>query len=332
MREQEVAVPSEVGIAAVLCVPEEASAAAPVPAVALIAGSGADTRDGDLVLEGGGSDDPPAPGTMRRIAHHLAGAGVASLRWDRRGFGRSEGDPAQVGYHTDVADARACVGWLRARPEIAADRVAVAGHSAGALVACRVCRDEAGIAAAALLGALSSPIEDMLRWNVGRLRRHWDAFTDDQKAWLEARLPRSLLRSEGMERLLEGARNGEEVVRLEGRGVTLELPTTRLRQDLATDYAAEMRAVRCPVLVLHGGDDLNVPVEDALRTYGVLREAGNDEVTLVVLPGLEHYFNAVSPHPAQRVWERVSLTAIRRPMAREALEVITRWALSVLAR
>ncbi|MFP5317722.1 MAG: alpha/beta hydrolase family protein [Acidimicrobiia bacterium] len=332
MREQEVAVASGVGIAAVLCLPEEASAATPVPAVALIAGSGADTRDGDLVLEGGTPGDPPAPGTMRRIAHDLAGAGIASLRWDRRGFGRSGGDPAHVGYHTDVADALACVRWLRARPEIAGERVAVAGHSAGALVACRVCRDEPGIAGAGLLGALSSPIEDMLRWNVGRLRRHWVEFTDDQRAWLEANLPASLLRSEGMERLLEGAAAGEEVVRLEGRGVTLELPTTRLRQDLGTDYAAEMRAVRCPALVLHGGDDLNVPVEDALRTYGVLRDAGNDDVTLVVLPGLEHYFNPVSPDPGQRVWERVSLIALRRPMAHEALEAITRWALSVLGR
>ena len=325
-------VPSEVDLAAVLCLPEEASSAAPVPAVALIAGSGADTRDGDLVLEGGTRDDSTAPGTMRRIAHHLAVAGVASLRWDRRGFGRSGGDAAQVSYTTDLADALACVRWLRARPEVEAGRVAVAGHSAGALVACRVCRDEPGIAGAALLGALSSPIEDMLRWNVGRLRRHWDDLTDDQRTWLEAAMPATLVRSEGMDRLLEGARNGEEVVRLEARGVTLEVRTARLRQDLATDYAAEMRSVRCPALVLHGGDDLNVPVEDALRTYGVLRESGNDDVTLVILPGLEHYFNPVSPDPGQRVWERVSLTAIRRPMAAEALEAITRWALPVLGR
>src|SRR3712207_4884327 len=104
MREHEVVVPSAVDIAGVLCLPEHVEGA--VPAVALIAGSGADTRDGDLPLEFAGAR--PAPGTMRRIAHHLAHAGVASLRWDRRGFGQSGGDPATVGYDTDVDDAVAC--------------------------------------------------------------------------------------------------------------------------------------------------------------------------------------------------------------------------------
>ncbi|HEX6596068.1 MAG TPA: alpha/beta fold hydrolase [Acidimicrobiales bacterium] len=330
MREHEVTLASEVSIAGVLCLPEEATAASPVPAIALIAGSGADTRDGDLVLEGGADGEPPAPGTMRRIAHHLAMAGVATLRWDRRGFGRSSGDVSEVSYDTDLADALACVRWLRDRPEVLADRVAVAGHSAGALVACRVCRDEPGVAGVALLGALSSPIEDMLRWNVGRLQRHWDEFSEEQRAWLSSALPITLLRSEGMERLLEGARRGEEVLVLERNGVTMEMRTVRLRQDLATSYADEMRVVRCPVLVLHGGDDLNVPVEDALRSYTVLREAGNHDVTLLVLPGLEHYFNPVSPDPHQRVWERVSLTAIRRPMAKQALDAVTRWAVHTL--
>ena len=85
MREHEVAVPTRFGLAAVLCLPEDASAA---PAVVLLGGSGADTRDGDL--EPGwppGTTGLPAPGTLRRIAHRLAGAGVDTLRYDREGFG-----------------------------------------------------------------------------------------------------------------------------------------------------------------------------------------------------------------------------------------------------
>lgn len=325
MRELDFTIPSAVEIAGVLCLPEDD---APVPAVALIAGSGADTRDGDLVLEAPG--EAPAPGTMRRIAHHLVSAGVASLRWDRRGFGASGGDVASVGYDTDVEDATACFRWLQDRPEVDATRVAVAGHSAGALVACRVCRDAADVAGAALLGALSSPIEDMLRWNAGRLQRHWDEFTDDQRAWLVREMPRTLVRSEGMETLLDAARRGDPTVRLEGHGVSVELPTRRLRQDLETSYEGEMRHVQCPALVLHGGDDLNVPVEDALRSYRALRAAANDDVELVVLPGLEHYFCPVSPDPGRRVWERVTQEAIRRPMARSALDVIARWAVRAL--
>lgn len=324
MREHEVAVPTPFGLAGVLCLPEDASAA---PAVVLLGGSGADTRDGDL--EPGwppGTTGLPAPGTLRRIAHRLAGAGIASLRYDRRGFGASGGRQEDSDYVSDLEDALAALAWLRARPEVNPARVAVAGHSAGALTTCHVCRDDPDVAGALLLGGLASSIEDLIRNNLGRAERHWAEFSPVQRGWLEANMPALLVRARGVEQYLEAARRGEETVVLEG----LEMRTARTRQDLATDYAAEFRHVRCPALVLHAGDDLNVPVADALTAFGVLRQAGNDAVQLTVLPGLDHYFNPVPADPALRVWNRVSLEGLRRPMAAEALDVIERWAVRVL--
>jgi dipeptidyl aminopeptidase/acylaminoacyl peptidase len=327
--EREAVVESEVAIAAVLCLPDTAG---PHPTVLLIGGSGADTRDGDLNVErttptGG----PSIPGTLRHVAHHLAARAIATLRWDRRGFGQSGGDPAHVHYGTDLVDAQACLAWARRQPEIAPGRIAVAGHSAGALTTCRMCRDDPDVAGAGLLGALSSPIEDMLRWNVGRLRRHWDSFTEEQRDWLRREMPRTLLRSERIEDVVAAAQRGEDVLTLEGHGVTLEVRTARLRQDLATSYADEMRPVACPTLVLHGGDDLNVPVVDALRSYQTLRDAGNDDVELVVLPGLDHYYCPVAPDRSARVWERITGEGLRRPMSQAALDAIGRWATRVLA-
>jgi uncharacterized protein len=300
MREHDVAVPSRFGLAGVLCVPEDAAAA---PALVLLGGSGADTRDGDL--EPGwppGTTGLPAPGTLRRIAHRLAGAGVATLRYDRRGFGASGGRREEADYDSDLEDALAAVGWLRERDGIDAGRVGVGGHSAGVLTACHVCRDDPDLAAALLLGGLASSIEDLIRENLGRAVRHWDRFSAEQRAWLEENLTAMLVRAEGVERYLEAARRGEPSVTLEGRGLTLELRTARTRQDLATAYDAEFRHVQCPALVLHGGEDLNVPVADALTAYRILRDAGNDAVQLTVLPGLDHYFNPVLGDP---IWNRV---------------------------
>lgn len=334
MWEHDVVIPSAVEVAGTLCLPEDASPRAPVPAILLIGGTGADTRDGDLdpLAEGG-----PAPGTLRRIAHHLAQSGIASLRWDRRGFGRSGGRVEDNDYDTDAADALACFRWAQARPEIDSSRVAAAGHSAGALVVCLLCRDIGegtgdGIAGAALLGALSSPIEDMLRANLGLVTRTWDGLTEEQRAWLVRERPAQLVRAEGLDRLIEAARRGDEAVHLEGHGLALDAPTRRLRQDLGRSYEDEMRHIRCPTLVLHGGDDLNVGVDNALVTYRALRRAGNDDVRLVVLPGLEHYFCPVCTDPSQRVWDRLTMAALRRPMATEALAAIASWARTVLGR
>lgn len=318
-----------VEVAATLCLPEGASGARPVPAVGLMAGSGADTRDGDLSqLRAMGSN---TPGTMRMVAHHLAHHGVASLRWDRRGYGSTGGDRGRAGYHTDVEDAVACVRWLGEHVAVDSARVAVAGHSAGALVACRVCRDVPDLAGALLLGALASPIEDMIRWNAARVQSHWDRFTTEQRAWLEEHLAGQLLRGERVEETLEAARRGEDRVRLAGPGVELDLPLVRLRQDLATDYEAEMDHVRVPALVLHGGDDLNVGVADAQTTYRRLRRNGNDAVELVILSGLDHYFVPTPADPQERIWERISLEALRtRSMSPKALEAISSWVVRAL--
>lgn len=81
MREHELVVPSTFPLAGVLCLPEDALGR-PAPAILLRGGSGANTRDGDL--EPGwpvGTPGLPAPGTLRRIAHRLAVAGVATLRY-----------------------------------------------------------------------------------------------------------------------------------------------------------------------------------------------------------------------------------------------------------
>ena len=111
----------------------------------------------------------------------------------------------------------------------------------------------------------------------------------------------------------------------------LETRTARLRQDLATNYEDELRHVTCPALVLHGGADLNVRVDDALRSYQALRRFGNDDVQLTVLPGMEHYFVPVDPDPERRVWERITQATMSRPMAPEALDVLGRWAARTLA-
>lgn len=332
VRDLDVTIRSVFDLAGALCLPGHASSPGPVPAILLLGGTGADTRDGDLVLpRGDRSGEPPAPGTLRRVAHVLAERGIASLRCDRRGSGSSGGDPAESDYATDLEDATAGIAWLRNRPDIDASRVAVAGHSAGALTACHVCRDVPDVAAAGLLGALASPIEDLIRRNLELATRHWAELTPDQQAAVAERSPSLLLGTDGVDQMLEGARRGDEIVRLEGGGVCVEMRTARLRQDLATRYVDEFRHVTCPALVLHAGDDLNVGVGDALESYAALRRAGNDDVELVVLPGLEHYFCPVSPDPGRRAVERLTMGALRRPMSRRALDAIGAWAVRALA-
>jgi len=69
------------------------------------------------------------------IAHSLASAGIASLRYDKRGCGKSSGSYYQAGYFDFVADAGACFAYLRRHEQCDAKRIYTLGHSEGTLTA-----------------------------------------------------------------------------------------------------------------------------------------------------------------------------------------------------
>lgn len=333
MREVAVTFDPESGLtlAGTLCLPEDASARRRVPAIALFGGTGGDTRDGDMAPERTPHvKDPAKRGLQRRIAHELAMHGIATLRFDKRGCGESGGRAELSDYETDLVDNVAAVRWLRERAEIDGARVGVCGHSAGAFNACMVARELPDIGCAGLLGALSSTIEDLVRWNWARVREHWGSFSDEQRAWLRANRPREVVGAFRQEEFIAAARRGERTVRLEAEGVTVEPDLVRFRQDMERPVVHEFRHVRCPALVLHGGDDMNVRVEDALVTYRTLRDAGNRDVELVIIPAVDHSFQPVVRDPVARIWDRVTLATFARPVSPLALRAISSWAARVL--
>ncbi|MBM4434476.1 MAG: alpha/beta fold hydrolase [Chloroflexi bacterium] len=318
-------------LAGTLCLPEDASARRRVPAIALFGGTGGDTRDGDMAPERTPYvRDPPKRGLQRRIAHDLAMHGIATLRFDKRGCGESGGRADLSDYETDLVDNVAAVRWLRERAEIDSGRVGACGHSAGAFNACMVARELPDIACAGLLGALSSAIEDLVRWNWARVRERWGSFSGEQRAWLRANRPREVVGAFREEEFIAAARRGDRTVRLEAEDVAVEVDLVRFRQDMERPVVHELRNVRCPALVLHGGDDMNVRVEDALVTYRALRDAGNRDVDLVIIPAVDHSFQPVVGDPVARIWDRVTLATFGRPVSPLALRTISGWAARVL--
>ena len=318
---------TDVRIAGTLCLPEDTGTEGPVPAFVLLGGTGGDTRNGDLAPERTpGVRNPPKRGLLRRIAHRLATEGIATLRFDKRGCGESGGTADASDYDTDLVDNTAAFRWLQAPAEIDATRVGLIGHSAGAFNACMVCRDVPDVAAVGLLGALYEPIDELIRRNWKRIAEHWDRFTSEQREWLKRERPREVVGSFNAEAFIDAARRGEPSVVFEAQGLTMTFHTVRACQDLERPVADAFDYVSCPALVLHGGNDLNVRVQDALHTYQRLRAAGNEAIELVIVPGVDHSFQPVSDDPAQRIWDRVSLESFARPVSGFALDALAGWA------
>ena len=124
----------------------------PHAAVVLISGSGDQDRDSDI----GGFR------LFAVLADHLAGAGVASLRFDDRGVGGSTGDGLQATLQDRAGDVEAAVDVLRSRDDIDAGNVGLVGHSEGGIVAPVVADRTDGVAFVALLAAPAVPAGEIL--------------------------------------------------------------------------------------------------------------------------------------------------------------------------
>ena len=232
----------------------------PVPVALLIAGSGPTDRDGD---QGG-----RGPATLRKLAHALAEAGVATLRTDKRGIGASEAaarsveDGTYAGFVEDAAD------WtdrLQADPRFST--VSLVGHSEGGLFALAAARARRADAVVSLAGG-GVPITTTLR------RQLSDS----------VRVPFPELRDEAAA-LIDATEAGDPPTEVSPMlaGVLPPAMYPLMVEWARWDPAAEAAAWDGPLLVVQGTTDRQVEVADA-----ELLAAAQPAARLVVVDGMNH--------------------------------------------
>lgn len=247
----------------------------PWPAAVLISGSGAQDRD----------ENTPGPGGLklgifRAIADTLTRRGIAVLRYDDRGVGGSEGSLATAGLSDLVADVRAAVRYLRARTEIDAARIALVGHSEGGIIAPIVAAEDPRLGGIALMAGTATPLDSVLVEQVVAAAREAGG---DSASLAESR--------QLVERLSQAVRDGEDLEALDLPPTLESLGRSKwLREHLDHDPLATIRMVRVPVLIVNGGQDVQVTPEHARRLGAALAEAGHRDYEVKVFPGLNHLF------------------------------------------
>jgi pimeloyl-ACP methyl ester carboxylesterase len=251
----------------------ELPAGADKPRVALlIAGSGPTDRDGNSSMVPGRND------SLKLLAAGLADAGIATVRYDKRGIGGShEAGSAEsaLRFEMFVDDAAAWIARLKADPRFAS--VAVIGHSEGSLIGMLAAR-QADAAAFVSIAGIADGASTLMRKQ------------------LEGKLPPELEKES--ERILVSLESGAVVDPVPPALATLFRPSVQPYLVSWFKYVPAQRIAELtmPVLVVQGNTDIQVDVVQANRLHGARPGA-----KLAIIPGMNHVFKHVRAVPELQV-------------------------------
>lgn len=284
----------------------------PFPGVVLLTGSGPQNRDEELF----------GFKIFGVIADHLTRNGVAVLRYDDRGVGQSSGGDSNPTTEDFAGDALAGLSLISGRPEVDRNRVGLFGHSEGAVVAAIAAARSQAVKFIVMMAGTAIPGDLVLRRQAEDLARAGGANDAQVAAILAAHAA-----------MLDGVRKGAEPAELERLvGVLANaqidaLPEGQRKQipdraayvaNVSKTQAAGLRSgwmkffvsfdpasvlvkVRCPVLALFGGKDMQVPeAVNRKPLESALAKGGNTQVIVKSYPSANHLFiTAVTGSPAE---------------------------------
>jgi pimeloyl-ACP methyl ester carboxylesterase len=256
---------ADITLAGTLTVPEGNG---PYPAVIMITGSGSQNRNEELM-----GHEP-----FLVIADHLSRNGIAVLRYDDRGVGKSQNTSSPSTSADFATDAESAFNYLKTNTRIDPKRIGLAGHSEGGIIASMTASANRGIGFVISLAGPGVTGERILYKQNYDLSKALGMEEKELKAAIS--MSRKMYSVVKIETALEG---------FPVSAATLTSPW--YRSFLVTDPADYWEKVTCPVLALNGEKDLQVAADINLPAIEKsLKSGGNNAVKTIKFPELNHLF------------------------------------------
>lgn len=270
---------------------------APFPVVILISGAGPSDRDGSIL-----GHKP-----LWILADYLTRQGIAVLRFDKRGCGKSTGDFSNATTEDFASDVLAGVEHLLSRKDVDSKQIGLIGLSEGGIIAPMVALKSHVIAYIVLMATCGVNGEEMMcAWSASiekdkgsteesiesdrKYKKELFAVLKSEKNFeIAAKQLREFIINHTMSK-----ENKDELSSFESEAIDAEvnyLNTHWLRYFLAYEPALALRKIQIPVLALHGELDKQIFSKQNLPVISqALEEAGNENYKVVELPKLNHIF------------------------------------------
>jgi uncharacterized protein len=255
-----------------------------------------------VVIQVHGSGPERRPGG--HWTHFFARHGIGYLYFDKRGAGASTGDWSKATFDDLAGDVLAAVAALRKHKNVSSQHVCLWGNSNGGWVAPLAAARSADVAFLIVRSGSGLSVHENILYELEMDLRGAGGFSADDIAQARAirkKLNAALLTNSGWEALkgdVDRAKQEKWFQYARVQWLPLIPPPLDssknpylkgLRAQIDFDPAATWEKVKCPVLVLLGELDANVPskVSAAIMERG-LKKAGNKDYTIRILPKANH--------------------------------------------
>ncbi len=303
----------------------------PYPAALLVSGTGPNDRD-QLIW---------GHKTFWVLADHLTRQGIAVLRYDDRGVGRSTGDYDPATFEEFRKDALAGLDYLKARPDIVAQCVGLVGHSEGGAIAILAAASSREADYLVLMAApgpsdgfkgllkqfadgcrAKGANEEAISVKCSILNKMFWAIRQEADLNIAKSRIRSILQKAKpeLDRLSEDQKRKIEMESVDPGQFDWML-SPEISSILRYDPKEAFTKITCAVLALNGSKDVQMPIGNLKAIEAALEANGNHRYTIREMPGLNHLFQrSQTGSPAE-------YSRIEETLSEDVMNIISDWIL-----
>lgn len=267
------------------------------PAVILISGSGQQNRDEEIL------DHKP----FLIISDYLTRNGIAVLRYDDRGVGKSKGNFKNATTFDFAQDAESALEYLKTRKEINKKQIGLIGHSEGGIIAPMIAARNKSVSYIILLAGSVLPGDQILLMQQkliatanGVSQKEIESTEKINKKIFELvkqssnydQLKKDLNKTlhdffnDSTNSIPKGL-NKNQFIAMQ----VSQISTDWMQYFIKHDPAINLSKVKCPTLAMNGKKDLQVPAADNLNTLKeIFNKSGNTDLLCIEYENLNHLF------------------------------------------
>ncbi len=307
--EKEITVKGEFNISGTLTLPNNNHDINPV--VIIVPGTGNSDRDGN--------SNKLNMNLYKLIAEYLTSIGYSTLRYDKRGLHKSEGDFIKTGLNDSVDDIISIYNFLNAREDMDSDNIFLLGHSEGCILS-TIASEKIDLKGLILLSGAGISIKTALSMQSREAYNEIHRMEGLKGILLKLFYSKNKIKKT-QEKLYEKAlETDEDVIRFQMR----KFPAKWLREHLQytnEDILELLKNKNLPVLCITGNKDVQADPND----LNAVDELNNDSIKVEIIENMDHILRYYDGNKTIMNLKKQYKEEVNKPLHPELKKVLKDW-------